>query len=106
MSSKSYDQTPGALNLTMKRGDDFSALVDFSINMTGYTTVASVVSAVDGSTVVPFTVTVPSASNGQVNVALSDAQTAALAAGTYRWQMVWTQGNATRTALAGFVEVL
>lgn len=106
MSSTSYDQTPGTLNLTFNRANDFSALVDFSINMTGYTTTASIVSAVTGAEVVPFTVTVPSASDGRVNIALSDTQTAALAAGTYRWQMAWVQGNATRTALTGFVEVI
>ena len=101
-----YEQIPGTLNLAMKRGDDFSALVDFSLNMTGYTTTASIVSAVSGDTVTPFTVTVPSASNGQVNIALNDTQTTALAAGTYRWQMTWVQGNATRTALTGFVDVI
>ena len=58
-----------------------------------------------GDTVTPFTVTVQSAANGQVNISLNDTQTAALAAGTYRWQMAWVQGNATRTALTGFVEV-
>ena len=100
-----YEQIPGTLNLAMKRGDDFSALVDFSLNMTGYTTTASIVSAVSGDTVTPFTVTVQSAANGQVNISLNDTQTAALAAGTYRWQMAWVQGNATRTALTGFVEV-
>lgn len=103
----SYDQTPGSLGLSFKRGDDFSALIDFSLNMaTGYTTTASIVSAVTGTEVVPFTVTVPSAAEGKVNIALTDTQTAALAAGTYRWQMTWVENNATRTALQGFVEVL
>lgn len=101
-----YEQLPGTLNLAFKRGDDVSTMIDFSINMTGYTTTASIVSAVSGEAVTPFTVTVPSAANGQVNIALTDTQTSALAAGTYRWQMSWTQGAATRTALTGFVEVL
>lgn len=102
----SYDQVPGGLNLAFKRADDFSALIDVSLDLTAYTMTASIVSAVSGAEVVPFTVTVPSAANGQVNIALSDAQTAALAAGTYRWQMAWTESNATRTALAGYVEVI
>ena len=42
----SYDQTPGTLNLAFNRGDDFSALVDFSIGMTGYTVSASMTSLV------------------------------------------------------------
>ena len=101
----SYDQTPGALNLSFNRGDDFSALVDFSIGMTGYTVSASMTSLVTGGEVQPMTVSFASATAGQVNVSLSDAQTLALARGTYGWNMRWTEGNATRTALTGFVEV-
>lgn len=101
----SYDQTPGSLNIAFNRGDDFSALVDFSIGMTGYTVSASMTSLVTGSEVQPMTVSFASATAGQVNVSLSDAQTSALARGTYGWNMRWTEGNATRTALTGFVEV-
>ncbi|NBT05568.1 MAG: hypothetical protein EBS54_02025 [Betaproteobacteria bacterium] len=102
----SYDQTPGTLNLSFKRGDDFSALVDFSISMTGYTATASMTSLVSGAAVQAFTTTFVSAANGQVNIALTDTQTASLARGTYGWSMAWTVDNATRTALTGFVEVL
>lgn len=101
----SYDQTPGSLNLSFSRGDDFSVLIDLSIAITGYTLTSSMTSMITGSEVVPFTVTVPSAANGQVNLALSDSQTLALARGTYGWNLKWTEGNATRTALSGFVEV-
>jgi hypothetical protein len=102
----SFDQTPGTLNLSFRRGDDFSALVDFSIAMTGYTASASMTSLVSGAVVQAFTTTFVSAANGQVNIALSDTQTAALARGTYGWEMTWTVDNATRTALTGFAEVL
>ena len=102
----SYDQTPGTLNLSFKRGDDVSALVDFSIGLTGYTVTAGMTSLVTGDVVQPLTVSFVSATAGQVNVSLTDTQTAALARGTYGWQMAWTEGNATRTALTGFVEVL
>jgi hypothetical protein len=54
----------------------------------------------------PFAVSFVSATAGQVNISLTDAQTAALARGTYGWQMRWTENNATRTALTGVVEVL
>ena len=104
--SPTYDQTSGTLGLSFVRGNDFSSLIDFSINMTGYTATAAIVSAVTGEQVVPFTVTIPSAAEGQVNIALTDAQTSALARGTYKWQMAWTENNATRTALTGFVEVI
>ena len=102
----SYDQTPGALNLSFKRGDDFSTLIDFSIGMTGYTVTAGVTSLVTGDEVQPLTVSFASATAGTVNVSLTDTQTAALARGTYGWQMKWTENQATRTALTGFVEVL
>lgn len=101
----SYDQTPGALNLAFNRGDDVSVLVDFSIGLTGYTVSASMTSLVTGSDVQPMTVSFVSATAGQVNVSLTDTQTSALARGTYGWNMKWTEGNATRTALTGFVEV-
>jgi hypothetical protein len=103
----SYDQTPGTLGLSFKRGDDFSALIDFSpITMTGYTVTAGITSLVSGAEVQPLTVSFVSATAGQVNVSLTDTQTAALARGTYGWQMKWTENNATRTALTGYVEVL
>lgn len=102
----SYDQTPGSLNLSFARGDDFSALVDFSIGMTGYTVSASMTSLVSNAEVQPLTVSFVSATAGTVNVSLTDTQTAALPRGTYGWNMKWTEGAATRTALTGFVEVL
>jgi hypothetical protein len=102
----SYDQTPGTLNLSFVRGDDFSTLVDFSITMTGYTVTAAMYSLVSGAEPQAFTVTAANASAGQYNISLTDTQTAALARGTYGWRMTWTESNATRTALTGFVEVL
>jgi hypothetical protein len=102
----SYDQTPGTLNLSFKRGDDVSALVDFSISLASYTVTAGITSLVSGAEVQPLTVSFVSATAGTVNVSLTDTQTAALARGTYGWQMKWTENNATRTALTGFVEVI
>lgn len=104
--ASSYDQTPGILNLSFNRGNDFSALIDLSIAITGFAVTASVTSLVTGAEVVPFTVTIPSAGNGQINIALTDTQTAALARGTYGWELKWTENAATRTALTGYVEVL
>ena len=103
--SDSYEQTPGRMNIAFNRGDDFSALIDFSISMTGYTVTSGITSLVTGNEVVPFTTTLASAANGQVNIALSDTQTLSLPRGTYGWRMAWTEGNSTRTALTGMVEV-
>ncbi len=92
--------------MSFARSDDFSALVDFSISLSGYTVTAGMTSLVTGSEVQPLTVSFVSATAGQVSVSLTDTQTAALARGTYGWRMTWVENNATRTALTGFVEVL
>lgn len=98
---------PGQLNLALRRGDEYGTLVDFSINLTGYSFVAQVYSAFTGATIVTPTVTAVDLSAGQVNVGLSELQTSALDAGTYSWRLIWTApGNVTRTALTGFVEVM
>lgn len=102
----SYDQSPGALNFSLKSGDDFSALVDFSpITMSGYTVSASISSLVNGSNVVSFETQIVSEADGKVNLSLSDSQTSALPRGTYGWSLRWIEGEGTRTALNGFVEV-
>jgi hypothetical protein len=102
----SYDQTPGSLPISFVRGDSLSALLDFSIDLTGYAVAASLVSVVTGGGVISLATSVISAANGQVNVSLTAEQTAALARGTYQWKFVWTQGSAVRTAIVGFVEAL
>jgi hypothetical protein len=99
---------PGSMNLSFKRANDFSSLIDFDgiATFSGYTVTASITSLVTGTTVIPFTTSVTDASAGQVNIALTDTQTAALAAGTYGWQLDWTApGSIQRTALSGTVEV-
>lgn len=101
-----YDQTPGNLPISFVRGDSLSVLVDFSIDLTGYSFTGSLVSVVTGDDVVPLTLAVVSAASGQVNVSLTAQQTAALARGTYQWKFVWTQGASVRTALTGFVEAM
>lgn len=101
----SYDALPGSLNLNVVRGDDVSVLLDFSVSLSAHTVTSSMTSLVTGGEVVPFTVAFVSATAGQVNVSLTDAQTTALARGTYGWNLKWAEGAATRTALGGYVEV-
>lgn len=103
----SYEQLPGRLNLAFRAGDDFATLIDFDpITMTGYTVMASVYSYVSGATVADFATTLSNAAAGQVNIALTDTQTAAIPAGTYAWRLQWTDaGGGQRTALMGFAEV-
>jgi methenyltetrahydromethanopterin cyclohydrolase len=105
--SSTYSQLPGTMNLAFRRANDFATLIDFDgTTLVGYTATASITSLVAGTTVVPFTTTIADASAGQVQIALSDTQTAALAAGTYGWQLDWVApGSVQRTALSGTVEV-
>ena len=100
-----YAATPGTLNLAMRAGDDFSALIDFSVSLTAYTMTSSIQSVVTGGQVEAFTTTLSDAAAGKVNIALTDTQTSAIPTGTYRWTLAGTQGSLTRTYLEGYVEV-
>jgi hypothetical protein len=101
-----YEQLPGPLNLAFRASDSFSSLIDFSIDMTGYSASAALYSTITGSTVTALTTTVTNASAGQVNVSLTKTQTAGLPVGTYGWRLLWTDaGGAQRTGLTGFAEV-
>jgi hypothetical protein len=99
--------TPGTLNIVVKRNEAVSQLLDFSISLTGYTFSAEIVSAVTFATVQALTVSTVNLATGQVNVGLSAAAAANVAAGTYLWRLVWTPaaGNA-QTALEGIWEVV
>lgn len=103
--SSTYSVIPGTLNFAVKRGDRFSAMVDFDISLTGYTVTSDIVSAVTGGTVTAITIDPSLFADGKVGVSLSDAQTGNLA-GTYRWRLDWDSGSAPRTALEGFFEVI
>lgn len=105
--SSTYTQLPGTMNLAFKRAGDFAAAIDFDgTSLVGFSVTATVTSLVTGASVVPFTTSITDASAGQVNIALTDTQTAALPAGTYGWQLDWTApGSIQRTALSGTVEV-
>ena len=99
-----YDQIPATLNLRWSVGNDFSALLDFDISLVSYTAVATVYSTITGNAVTTFTTTFPDAAAGKVNIALTDTQTTAIGQGTFVWQLVWTVGTVTRTAMAGFID--
>jgi len=95
------------MNLSFKRANDFATAIDFDgTTLVGFSVTASITSLVTGASVVPFTASITDASAGQVNIALTDTQTASLPAGTYGWQLDWVApGSIQRTALSGTVEV-
>ena len=102
-----YDQRAGKMHLAFNRANDFATVVDFDgITLTGYTVSAMVVSLVSGITVQAMSASVTDAAAGKCNLALTDTQTAALAGGTYAWQLDWVApGSVQRTALKGTMEV-
>ena len=101
-----YSATPGKLNLTVRAGDDFSALIDFDpIALTGHTFTSTIASVVTGQAVGAFVTTLADGEAGKVNISMSDSGTAAIPGGTYRWTMASTSGSVQRTYLEGYVEV-
>jgi hypothetical protein len=101
-----YNLLPGAMSLGLKRGNDFSTLIAFDTSLVGHSATSSITSLVTGATVTAMTTSIADASAGQVNVSLTDTQTAALAAGTYGWRLDWVApGSVQRTALQGTLEV-
>lgn len=103
----SYDQRPGSLGLVFRCGDSLSTEIDFSpVSLSGAAVTATLTSVVSGQTVSTAVVQVIDAAAGIVNVSMTKEQTAALAAGTYRWTLEAGNESSRRTYLAGFVEAV
>jgi hypothetical protein len=107
---------PGTLNISLTTGDEFGMLADLDIDTTGFQWTAIVYAAstsvsfvnpagvpTQGATAATFTVTVVNAAAGQVNLSLTEIQTAALNPATsYRWYLRGVSpAMVTRTYLSG-----
>jgi hypothetical protein len=107
---------PGPLNISLVVGDEFGFVADLDTDTTGFTwtsivyeTTPSVSFAnpggvpTQGATAATFTITVVNAAAGQVNLSLTEVQTAALNPATnYRWYLRGVSpGLVTRTYLSG-----
>lgn len=107
---------PGTLNISLTVGDEFGMLADLDIDVTSFTWTAIVYEvstsisfsnpsgvSTQGSTVATFTVTEVNAAAGQVNLSLTEAQTAAFdPANKYRWYLRGVSpAIVTRTYLSG-----
>jgi len=103
----SVSNAPGSLNVTVRKSSDFSAAIDFDVTAVGVTPTSSIISFVTGEPVGEFATTVIDAASGQITISMSPTTSAALGAGTYRWQHVWDYaGPSQKTMLTGFVEVV
>jgi hypothetical protein len=100
-----FEQLPGYLSLAFRRGDTFTATVDFDVNTTGLTWEAQIRSPVTGEAVQAVTVTNTDPTAGIVTLSLTDEQTDGLPEGTWSWTLVGETGGVRRTYFSGFVEV-
>ena len=101
-----YEQLPGSLSLSIVKSDQFSTVVDFSIDMSGYSVSSEIYSLVDGSIVQSMSTAFVSAVLGTVSIGMNEGETGDLSVGTYGWRLQWlAPGSVTRTALTGLLEV-
>ena len=110
---------PGTLNISLTQGDEFGMLADLDIDVTNFTWTAIIYeitttastfanpagTTTQGATAQTFTVTVVNAAAGQINLSLTEQQTAALLPSTaYRWYLRGVSpAMVTRTYLSGTV---
>lgn len=104
-----YDYGPQALDIVLVQGDDFSMTVDVAGDRDADTFTAALVSASGVTTA--FGITLGAYDGGTattpVTLTLTDTVSGALAAAaSYKWDLQWVSGSATRTILAGSLEVL
>ena len=101
-------QIPGRLNIKLAQGDDLSILLDFSIDLTGYTWESKVVET-DGTETV-ITVAETSLSDGQITLTMTDTLSSAISAtgnSTYHsWYLDRTNAGSQRRYLSGDFEVI
>ena len=102
-----YTNLPGVLNIEVRRGDELGLTPDFNIDLTGYTVSAAVYSCVTNATAGTMSASLTTTgADGKVSLAMTEAQTAALPQGTYRWALSWiAPGSVGRMALTGALEV-
>lgn len=112
-----FSVLPADLTLRCFAGDEFTALLDFDLDLTGYT-LSNEIYRIDAPTLVngqlistktshgSFTLAVQSYALGQVRLSLTEEQTAAKN-GMYRFAVRWVApGDVTRTVLNGMFEVV
>jgi len=102
-----HEQLPGKLNVAFNKADEYAALLDLSIATTGYLWTAEICSLVDGAVILSPTVTDYDASLGKINVAITEAQAASLAVGSYALKITGVApGSVQRRFVEGICEVV
>jgi hypothetical protein len=97
--TETFQQIPGALDIEVGLGDDFSFLLDFDISLVGYTFAAYV----DMTTI---SVANTDLAAGKITLSLTDAQITTIGTGPHTWYLIWTTGTTSRRILAGNFTIL
>jgi hypothetical protein len=99
-------------NLTVDQGATFNAQIDISDdsgntqNLTGYSVAGQIRKSYDSTTYTAFSASVSNATGGTVSIALTAAQTNALASGRYVYDVeITSSGGVVTRVLEGQVEV-
>jgi hypothetical protein len=101
-----YSLASGTLNITVPRGTELVATLDFSDDTTGYTVTSEVYSLVSGATLYSPTVSVVSATAGQHSITLTEADTQDYGSGSYGLRIIRVApGTVTRRLIDGILEV-
>jgi len=95
------NQEPADLDIVISVDDDFSYLVDFDINLTGYTFSGYVVKQPEDNPLTAFTISNTDLTNGQITISLTDTQIATLGQGTHKYYLTWVVSGLARRVLAG-----
>lgn len=91
-------QEPAEVNLVLTRGDNWTRLFRFSIDLTGYTFSCK---TADGDTI---TVTDTDLASGEITLSMSSTITAELTNGV-GWYLDWTISGRLRRVFAGIITV-
>jgi len=99
-------------NITIDQGTDFSSNIDVTdadgdvVNLTGYTVKGQIRKTYTSSTAVDFTCAVSNAAAGIVSIALTAAQSNAMKAGRFVYDVeITASGGAKTRVLEGQVEI-
>lgn len=102
-----YSMASGVLNLTVPRGTELVATLDFSDDTTGFTVTSEVYSLRSGDTLYSPAVAVVSATAGQYTLTLTESNTLDRGAGTYGLRVLRVApGTVTRRIVDGLLEVV
>jgi len=99
-------------NLVVDQGSDFSSFVTLedtagaTVDLTGYSAAGMIRRTYKSSTAITFTTTIPDPSSGEIKIQLTAAQTTAMKAGRYVYDLeITSSGGAVSRVVEGQLEV-